>query len=108
MTIRSLTGNDIVQFIDNARGWSLKVRREVLKNPLPLSASPDAQGQGPFGMLERAVQRIKTLPEVQILRQDVVRVGNDATALLAASMARTRVGSCFSKPLSKAITVFIT
>ncbi|HMB95079.1 MAG TPA: hypothetical protein VKK61_03490 [Tepidisphaeraceae bacterium] len=87
-TIRGQIGsNEVVQFIDEPKKWTIKLTRVLLEEdkPLPLTTWKDKDGKELPGMLELTSDQFKQdTPGAQMLRQDTITVGNTSVGLMVA------------------------
>jgi hypothetical protein len=73
--VRKHGGRSVVEFVDDARGWTLKVSKIVLPQPGSLTETRDAHGTVQPGMLEFTAKRLKEeLPAAEIIRQDKINI----------------------------------
>jgi hypothetical protein len=79
-------GSDqITQYVDEKRQWSLSVTRTTLKEPLALTSQTSTDPNPRPGLLELTRNRLKSnSPGVEIVREDVVNITDADVALLAA------------------------
>src|SRR5439155_9211295 len=99
---RNITGDEVVQFYNDANKWLLKVSRLVLTKPAPLVTTRDPNGNillgkdklSRQGMLEMTVDQMK-MDKVgtQILRQDTVNLADGSAAGLIAAKYRAPEGT---------------
>ena len=81
--IRQIGGTQ-VDFVHEQKKWNLKVARLALDQPMPLKSSKKEDGTRSVGLLEVTVDRLKDqLPGATILRNDVVRVGQNDVGMIA-------------------------
>jgi hypothetical protein len=87
-TIRGAVGKaEVVRFIDDERKWVVKVTRVILEmdKPVPLTKWKDDEGRINNGMLEFTTEQFRTdTPGAEILRQDVIDVGDLPVGMMAA------------------------
>jgi hypothetical protein len=75
--IRRQGSQNVVEFVDETRGWTLKVSKIVLPKPGSLTESLDAHGTKQPGVLEFTAKRLKEeLPAAEIIRQDKINIAD--------------------------------
>ena len=57
--IRYARPDEIVQFQDEKKGWSISLKRYILPEPYPLTSIHAVRGQNRTGMVEVTLKRIK-------------------------------------------------
>jgi hypothetical protein len=78
------TPDSIVEFDKDDVNWRLKAWRVRLDKPLPLTYHTDPSGQSLDGVLQIAVRNLRnSAPNAQVLRSDVINVGNYQVGMLA-------------------------
>jgi len=83
--IRRGSADEIAQFSDENRKWSLLVSRRTLQQPTPLSGGTDAEGKRREGFAESTLaQLLIDYPRAQIVREDAMTLSDHDAALLAA------------------------
>ncbi|MGH7179895.1 MAG: hypothetical protein ACREJC_21140 [Tepidisphaeraceae bacterium] len=83
--IRRAAGDEIVQYVNDQKRWVLRVSRLALSAPLPLLKHKDKDGHDVNGLIEETSDRIKLqTPAAEILRQDIVHIGQTDVGLIAA------------------------
>lgn len=88
--IRRSASDQLVQYVNEEKKWSLTVRRDLLSKPVQLTSRPDAKGKISPGMIESTIEQLKVdVPGVEILRSDFVNVGELEVGMIA---ARSSVG----------------
>ncbi len=86
---RGLTADDLVQFVNEQKHWLLKVARLDLEKPVPLIIYKDAKGNPQPGMLQMTIDSMKhEYPGIEILRDDVLPIGEVNAGVLAARYHR--------------------
>lgn len=83
----AIGSTEVVRFVNEDRKWILKVSRVLLEpdKPLPLSVWKDKDGIERPGMLEFITSQFKTeTPGAEVLRQDVIEIGEASVGLMAA------------------------
>ena len=84
------SGEEIVQYVNEKQKWTLRVSRMLLSEPVPLIIDLDASGKPRGGVLESMIAQLQLdAPGAQILRQDVINIGDVPVAMIA---ARTQLG----------------
>lgn len=82
--------DEIVEFVNDAKSWSLKVTRSTLSKAVPLTEYYD-NGRKMPGVLEGTAENFKRdNPTAEIVRQDVIDLGANKVGMLA---SRTNVGA---------------
>lgn len=85
---RTVSGDEIVQFVSDARKWQIRVSRVNLSKPAPLISdeSPDPKTRIlRKGMLESNVEQLKLdMGGAEVLRQDLVNIGELPVGVIAA------------------------
>ncbi len=77
-------GDEIVQFVNEAKSWILRVSKPTFASPVPLSTSRDKAGVENTGLLEYTVQQLKDVtPGAKILRMDVINVDSSYVGMIA-------------------------
>ena len=85
MIERGGVNNVIAEFTNDKQGLYLKVSREELQTPQPLSTVKDKDGRVRLGVLQEAMDGFKRAnPMAEILRQDVVNVAQADVGLMVA------------------------
>lgn len=83
--IRRTGTEQVVQYVNEQRKWSLTVSRAVLGKSVPLTEWTDGEGRRQPGMLEATVEQMKAdSPGIEILRQDFINVGSTEVGMIAA------------------------
>jgi hypothetical protein len=83
--IRRSGGDEIVQYVNEPKKWQLSVSRVELREPLPLTNQRDAAGRSHPGLLDMTVNQIRIdKAGSEILRDDVIRVGDVEVGMIAA------------------------
>jgi hypothetical protein len=81
---RAISGDEIVQYVNDDKKWSLHVSRTLLSKPMSLGKTEDTNGDTENGMLDYIVGQIKNdIPGAQIKRQDISNVGDIPVGLIA-------------------------
>lgn len=77
--------DEIVEFVDEKRGWLLKVSRATFERAMPLLKHADQFGQNPQpGLLEMTAQKmVASTPGADMLRQDKITVGKTQIGMIA-------------------------
>lgn len=82
--IRYARPDEIVQFVDQQRQWTISLKRYILPEPYPLTSVHAARGANRTGMVEVTLLRIKqAAPDADVLRNDTTFVGEAETGMLA-------------------------
>jgi hypothetical protein len=82
--------DDIVEFVNDAKSWSLKVTRSTLSRPVPLTEYFD-NGRKQPGVLEMTADNLKRdNPTAEIVRQDTIDLGANKVGMLA---SRNTIGN---------------
>lgn len=82
---RASNADYIVRFTDDARGWVFVATRSSFDRPIPLSSQLAQDGAAPAGLLELTREQLKeNAPGAEIVREDVINVGDYTVAMLAA------------------------
>jgi hypothetical protein len=72
-TVRRVSGDTVVEFVNDEKKWVLRVTRTVLTKPMKLSVPSQPGQNGDRGMLELSVETLQgKLPNNKVLRQDVI------------------------------------
>lgn len=86
---RGLPADEIVHFVNEPKRWLLKVARLQLDKPVPLIIYKDAKGNDQPGMLQMSIDSLKhEYPGVELLRDDVLPIGEVNAGVLAARYHR--------------------
>lgn len=81
--IHRASPEEIVEFINDEKAWSLKVSRVTLSQPLPLTKFFQNTVQRP-GVLELTAENVRREnPNAEMLRHDVTNAGSNQVGLLA-------------------------
>ncbi|HEY8666292.1 MAG TPA: hypothetical protein VIL86_06490 [Tepidisphaeraceae bacterium] len=83
-SIRRASGDEIAQFVDEKRGWVLKVGKSVLSQPVALSIWKDQFGKDQNGVLELELDSVtKSTPGAEVLRSEVVEMDIGKVGMIA-------------------------
>ena len=81
--IRRQGSQNVVEFVDDKRGWTLQVSKIVLPKPGSLTETRDAHGTVQPGVLEFTAKRLKEeLPAAEMIRQDKINIAQADVGLL--------------------------
>lgn len=76
--------DEIIQYLHEAREWTLKASRFTLESKIPLTTWNNDAGKSQDGVLENTVKALqKTHPGAEVVRQDIVNAGESAVGLIA-------------------------
>ena len=79
---RELGESEIVEFTGD-KGWLLKVAQTTWTNPLPLKSYRDNMGNEKPGVLQMTLSQLQQeTPGAQVLRQDIVNIGQADVGLI--------------------------
>jgi hypothetical protein len=82
--VRRLGAKEFIEFVDDARGWSMKVSKIMLNKPGSLADVRDAQGTLHPGVMEFTAKRLKEeIPDAEFLRKEIVNIGDGDVGMLA-------------------------
>lgn len=82
--IRRVGAQDFIEFVDEGRGWTLKISKIKLEKDATLTAKPDAHGVLQPGLLEFTAKRLKEeIPDAEFVRQDKVNIADADVGVLA-------------------------
>ncbi|HWB53177.1 MAG TPA: hypothetical protein VG722_03260, partial [Tepidisphaeraceae bacterium] len=82
---QGLVAGDIAEFINKDLGWSLKVSRAELKEPMPLATTPAKQG-----LLDLTAEQFKTNnSSAKIIQQKIEKIGQYDCGLLSADYSQS-------------------
>jgi hypothetical protein len=77
-------GDEIVQFINDDKNWTIVVSRLISENPVPLQSVKEARAPERIGLMEMTETRFKNMaPGVEVLRKDVSNAGDAEMGMLA-------------------------
>ena len=86
---RRIGTQDIIEFVDEKKGWTLKASKIMLAQPGSLSEWRDTQGRPQPGVLEFTATRLKEeIPEAEFLRQEKINIGDGDVGMLALRYTR--------------------
>jgi hypothetical protein len=76
--------NQIVEYVNEDKNWSLRVSRLSLERPTPLTAMRDPKDNHEVqGLLENTIAQIRSdIPTAEIVRQDVTNVSENFVGLI--------------------------
>lgn len=87
--IRRVGAQDIVEFVDESRGWSLKLSKIRLEREGSLTEWRDPQGEMQPGVLEFTAKRLKeNIPDAEFLRKEKINIGDGDVGVLALRYTR--------------------
>ena len=77
--IRRPGADEIVQFVNDAKKWHLRVHRIQFGNPMPVATRLDPQTKKPVpGLLDMSLDQFKVdKPGAEVLREEVIPLGGD-------------------------------
>src|SRR6185436_20103509 len=84
--IKRTGGDQLVQYVNEDKKWSLTVSRAVLSQPMRLLSEPDSKEKSKIraGMIDSTVAQMRAdAPGVEILRQDFINVGETEVGMIA-------------------------
>jgi hypothetical protein len=88
--VRRVGAKDFIEFVDEARGWTLKISKIKLDKDATLTAKPDAHGVMQPGLLEFTAKRLKEeIPDAEFVRQDKVNIADADVGVLALRYTRS-------------------
>jgi hypothetical protein len=81
---RAVSGDEIVQYMNDDKKWNLHVSRMLLSKAMPLAKVEDKSGVVTNGMLEYLTAQIQNqVPGADIKRQDVTNLGDTPVGMIA-------------------------
>jgi len=89
--LRRSASDQLVQYVNDEKKWSMSVSRATLSKPMRLTAGLNDKGDKTVpGLLENTVEQIKVdTPGVEVLRQDFINVGDVEVGMI---VVRSMVG----------------
>jgi hypothetical protein len=86
--------DNVVEYVNDDKHWLLKVTRARLSKPMPLQTVKKGAAGEQIGLLEYTVQDVlKTNPKAEVLRQEVVNVGEHGEHAVGIAIVRLSVGN---------------
>jgi hypothetical protein len=81
---RAVSGDNIVQYVNDDKKWNLNVSRMLLSKAMPLAKYEDKNGVVTNGMMEYVTAQIENqIPGAQIKRNDVTNLGDTPVGMIA-------------------------
>jgi hypothetical protein len=86
---RHVGSRDIIEFVNETKGWRLKLSKIMLDKPGALAEFRDPKGTLQPGVLEFTAKRLKEeIPDAEFLRQDVISTGEADVGMIALRYTR--------------------
>jgi hypothetical protein len=81
---RAVSGDKIVQYVNEDKKWNLRVSRMLLSKAMPLNKVEDKNGVETNGMIEYLTAQIQNaIPGAEIKRQDTLNLGDMPVGMIA-------------------------
>lgn len=89
VAVRRVGAQDIIEFNDEKKGWTLKVSKIMLPDKGSLTEWRTPQGEPQQGVLEFTATRLKEeIPDAQFLRQEKINIGDGDVGILVLRYTR--------------------
>jgi hypothetical protein len=83
--VRRVGAKDVIEFVNESRGWGLQVGKIMLPQPGSLTEYRDRQGNMQPGLLEFTAKQLKEEnPDAEILRQELSNIADGDVGMIAA------------------------